>query len=189
MVWTCAGCNEFLYVPRDWEQHGSLPWLSFLCTWCEVWSLGQVAQGNSTSFVRSAWLPLTLLGRRQGPAQPQWPVCSAFTEHCSQLDEPASPPHLGCTWHTDWPSHTRDRGCHQEPWASCCHSTNREGGGLFQPQGGRWALAGALVDSWVPKDLKELTPGPLWEGNQTSVEDPTEMGLEGPGQKIHIQKV
>ena len=113
MVWTLAGCNELLYVPLDWEQHGSLPWLSFLCSWCSVWSLGQVARGNSTSFVRSAWLPLTLLGRRQGPVQPQQPAePSRLCIHRALLSTgwAASPALLGCTWHTDWPSHTRDRG-------------------------------------------------------------------------------
>lgn len=40
--------------------------------------------------MRSARLPLTLLGRRQGPAQLQWPpspVGSAFTQRCPPLGE------------------------------------------------------------------------------------------------------
>lgn len=132
-----------------WAQsnHGGHSWLSFLCTWSWVWSLGQVAQGNSTPFMRSAWLPLTLLGRLQGPAQPQWlvsPVCLVLTEGCSQLDEPTSQSHPGCPRHTDWPSHTRDRRLPPRARGQLLSLCNREEGCLFQPHGGRWALAGSL---------------------------------------------
>lgn len=133
-----------------WAQsnHGGHSWLSFLCTWSWVWSLGQVAQGNSTPFMRSAWLPPTLLGRLQGPAQPQWLAESSLP--CAHRGL------LSTSWAnltiSSWLplahrlafSHQRDRRLPPRARSQLLSLCNREEGCLFQPHGGRWAIAGSL---------------------------------------------